>query len=125
MEEDELSDGMIVPGPPASRSSQVPRRPLQRSLLDDVPHGMQSRYEVMRGNVENADGSAGRVFDSVSEPALEPANPLLEAMRRAGTSGLGMDLLARREASLAVKPHESLVGFFNERTVHKPQSRRS
>eukprot|EP00959_Pyramimonas_sp_CCMP1952_P236359 4939504-Pyramimonas_sp.AAC.1 len=35
-----------------------------------------------------------------------------------------MDLLARREASLAVKPHESLVGFFNECTVHKPQSKK-
>eukprot|EP00959_Pyramimonas_sp_CCMP1952_P175158 3660393-Pyramimonas_sp.AAC.1 len=55
--EDELSDGMIAPAPPASRSSQVTRTPLQRSLLDDAPHGIQSRNEVMRGRVENADGS--------------------------------------------------------------------
>eukprot|EP00959_Pyramimonas_sp_CCMP1952_P256092 5348958-Pyramimonas_sp.AAC.1 len=101
MEEDKLSDGMIVPVPPALRSSQVTRTPLQRSLLDDAPHVIQSRNEVMRVRVESADGSTGRVFDSVSEPAPEPAKPLLEAMRRAGTSGPGMDLLARRETSLA------------------------
>eukprot|EP00959_Pyramimonas_sp_CCMP1952_P318678 6668272-Pyramimonas_sp.AAC.1 len=45
-------------------------------------------------------------------------------MRKAGTSGPGMDLQARRAASLAVKTHESLVGFFNERTVEKPQSKK-
>eukprot|EP00959_Pyramimonas_sp_CCMP1952_P356071 7457127-Pyramimonas_sp.AAC.1 len=77
----------------------------------------------MRRRVENVDGSTGS-SDSASEPAPEPANPLLEAMRRAGTSGPGMDLLARREASFAVKPHESLVGFFNERTAHRPQSKK-
>eukprot|EP00959_Pyramimonas_sp_CCMP1952_P095529 1997340-Pyramimonas_sp.AAC.1 len=60
MEEDELSGEMVVPVPPASRSSQVTRAPLQRSLLDDVPHGIQSRDEVMRRRVENADGRAGR-----------------------------------------------------------------
>eukprot|EP00959_Pyramimonas_sp_CCMP1952_P037048 775291-Pyramimonas_sp.AAC.1 len=105
MEEDELSDGMVVPVPPASRSLLVTRAPLQRSLLDDVPHGIRSRNEVMRRRVENADGST-------AEPAPEPANPLLDATRRARTSGPGMDLLARREASFAVKPHVSLVWFF-------------
>eukprot|EP00959_Pyramimonas_sp_CCMP1952_P324701 6796516-Pyramimonas_sp.AAC.1 len=35
-----------------------------------------------------------------------------------------MDLLARREASFAVEPHESRVGFFNERTAHKVQSKK-
>eukprot|EP00959_Pyramimonas_sp_CCMP1952_P054979 1149010-Pyramimonas_sp.AAC.1 len=34
-----------------------------------------------------------------------------------------MDLSASREATLAVKSHESLVGFFNERTANKPQSK--
>eukprot|EP00959_Pyramimonas_sp_CCMP1952_P333120 6975433-Pyramimonas_sp.AAC.1 len=74
----------------------------------------------MRRRVDNADGSMGRDFDSVSGPASEPANPLFEAARRAGTSGPGMDLIACREASLVVKPHESLVGFFSESTFHKP-----
>eukprot|EP00959_Pyramimonas_sp_CCMP1952_P415181 8699353-Pyramimonas_sp.AAC.1 len=73
---------------------------------------MQSRNEVMRRRVDNADGRTGRVPNSVSEPALEPANPLIEAMRRAGTSGPGMVLLARRDALLAVKPHELVIGFF-------------
>eukprot|EP00959_Pyramimonas_sp_CCMP1952_P264879 5538525-Pyramimonas_sp.AAC.1 len=72
--------------------------------------------------VEHADGRTGRVPDSVSEPAPESAQPLLEAMRRAGTSGPGVDPQAQREDSVAVKPHESLVGFFNDRAVHKPQS---
>eukprot|EP00959_Pyramimonas_sp_CCMP1952_P274036 5728206-Pyramimonas_sp.AAC.1 len=66
MEEDELSDGMVVPAPPASRSLLVTRTPLQRSLLDDAPHGVLSRDEVMRRRVENSDGSTGRVPDSVS-----------------------------------------------------------
>eukprot|EP00959_Pyramimonas_sp_CCMP1952_P378610 7930884-Pyramimonas_sp.AAC.1 len=44
-------------------------------------------------------------------------------MRRAGTSGLGMDLLARRGPLLPVKPREYLFGFFNERTVREPQSK--
>eukprot|EP00959_Pyramimonas_sp_CCMP1952_P418631 8769809-Pyramimonas_sp.AAC.1 len=35
-----------------------------------------------------------------------------------------MGLLARREASLAVKPQGSLVGLYNERAVHKPQSKK-
>eukprot|EP00959_Pyramimonas_sp_CCMP1952_P044386 927599-Pyramimonas_sp.AAC.1 len=70
----------------------------------------------MRRRVENADGTTGRDSDSVSEPAAEPANPLLDAVRRARTSGPGMDLLARREASFAVQPHESLVGVFNDCT---------
>eukprot|EP00959_Pyramimonas_sp_CCMP1952_P282822 5912027-Pyramimonas_sp.AAC.1 len=78
----------------------------------------------MRRRVENADCRARRGSDSVSEPAPEPANPLLEAMRRTGTSGPGMDLLARREASLAVKPREPIVGIFNDRTVHELQSRK-
>eukprot|EP00959_Pyramimonas_sp_CCMP1952_P352079 7376809-Pyramimonas_sp.AAC.1 len=62
MEEGELSlsDGMIVPVPPTTRAPRVTRTPLQRSLLDDVPHGIQSRNEVMRRRVENADGSMGR-----------------------------------------------------------------
>eukprot|EP00959_Pyramimonas_sp_CCMP1952_P075609 1580380-Pyramimonas_sp.AAC.1 len=59
MEEDELPDGMIVPAPPTTRSPQVTRTPPHRSLLDDVPHGIQSRSEVMRRRVENADGSTG------------------------------------------------------------------
>eukprot|EP00959_Pyramimonas_sp_CCMP1952_P254718 5320224-Pyramimonas_sp.AAC.1 len=84
---------------PASRPSLVTRAPFQRSLLGDAPRGIQSRNEVMRRRVENVDGNTGRVSESVSEPAPE-----------------SMDLLARREASFAVEPHESLVGFFNERT---------
>eukprot|EP00959_Pyramimonas_sp_CCMP1952_P221899 4639137-Pyramimonas_sp.AAC.1 len=60
MEEDELSDGMVVPVPPASRSLLVTRTHLQRSLLDDAPHGIQSRCGVMRRRIENADGSTGR-----------------------------------------------------------------
>eukprot|EP00959_Pyramimonas_sp_CCMP1952_P192007 4014589-Pyramimonas_sp.AAC.1 len=124
MEEYEQSEGMVVPVWPASRSSLVTRMPLQRSLLDDVPHSIQSRKEVIRRRFQNVDGSTGRVSDSASEPAPEPANPLLYAMRRAGTSGPGVDLPARREASFAVKPHESVVGFFNERAVHRPQSKK-
>eukprot|EP00959_Pyramimonas_sp_CCMP1952_P212631 4448947-Pyramimonas_sp.AAC.1 len=116
LKENRLSGGMVIPVPPASRSSQMTRTPIARSLLDDVPHGIRSRSEVMHRRVENADGDTGRVSESVSVPA--PAKPFLESMRRAGTSGPGMDLLARREVSLAVKPHESLVGFFNECTVH-------
>eukprot|EP00959_Pyramimonas_sp_CCMP1952_P152054 3181342-Pyramimonas_sp.AAC.1 len=54
MEEDELSEGMVVPVTPASRSSLAPRTPLQGS------RGMRSRNEVMRRRVENVDGSAGR-----------------------------------------------------------------
>eukprot|EP00959_Pyramimonas_sp_CCMP1952_P058075 1212359-Pyramimonas_sp.AAC.1 len=46
-------------------------------------------------------------------------------MRRAGASGPGMDLLARGEASLAVEPRGSFVGFFNQRSVHKPQSKKT
>eukprot|EP00959_Pyramimonas_sp_CCMP1952_P226675 4739624-Pyramimonas_sp.AAC.1 len=84
MEECALSGGMAAPVPPASGSSLVTRAPLQRSLLDDAPRGIQSRCEAMRGRVENAHGSTGRVFDSASEPASEAANPLLEAARRAG-----------------------------------------
>eukprot|EP00959_Pyramimonas_sp_CCMP1952_P459245 9477930-Pyramimonas_sp.AAC.1 len=49
--------------------------------------------------------------NSVSEPIPEPAIPLLEAARKAGTSGLGMDLLASRTASPAARPYESHVGF--------------
>eukprot|EP00959_Pyramimonas_sp_CCMP1952_P403933 8464264-Pyramimonas_sp.AAC.1 len=45
-------------------------------------------------------------------------------MRRAGTSEPGMDLLARREAPFAAKPRASPAGFFNERAVHKPQSKK-
>eukprot|EP00959_Pyramimonas_sp_CCMP1952_P212340 4443171-Pyramimonas_sp.AAC.3 len=64
MEEDELSHGMIFPVPPASRSSRVTQAPFQRTALDDAPHGTQSRNEVMRRRVENADGNAGRISDS-------------------------------------------------------------
>eukprot|EP00959_Pyramimonas_sp_CCMP1952_P269826 5641420-Pyramimonas_sp.AAC.1 len=38
MEQNELSDGMVFPVSPATRPPQVTRTPLQRSLLDDVPH---------------------------------------------------------------------------------------
>eukprot|EP00959_Pyramimonas_sp_CCMP1952_P161595 3379108-Pyramimonas_sp.AAC.1 len=98
---------MVILVPPASRLLLVTRTLLQRSLLDDAPHGIQSRNDLMRRRVENADGSTGWVSDSVSVPAPELANPPFHAMRRAGTSMSGMDLLARREASFAVKPHES------------------
>eukprot|EP00959_Pyramimonas_sp_CCMP1952_P166121 3471933-Pyramimonas_sp.AAC.1 len=107
--------------PPAPRPSQVARTPLQRSLLDDVPHGMQSRREVMRGGTDRANGAAGRTPDSMSEPAPDPANPLSEAVRGAGASGPGVELLESRRASMAVEPRESIVGFCNERTVHRTQ----
>ena len=106
------------PGPRSTRT------PLQRSLLDDVPHDVRGRSEVMRRRLDTGGSSSERRSASMSEPGPEPANSLLEAWERTGTSGSGVDLLQRRAASIAVKSHDSLVGFFNERTVNKPQSRK-
>eukprot|EP00959_Pyramimonas_sp_CCMP1952_P073806 1542744-Pyramimonas_sp.AAC.1 len=59
----------------------------------------------------------------MSEPAPEPAKSLFEAMQRAGASGPGVNLLESRHASMAVKPHDSLAGFFTERAINEAQSK--
>ena len=55
------------------------RTPLQRSLMDDVPHDMRGRNEVMRRRTDGGSSASG------SEPAPEPENPLLDMRNRTGT----------------------------------------
>eukprot|EP00959_Pyramimonas_sp_CCMP1952_P389811 8169125-Pyramimonas_sp.AAC.1 len=60
----------------------------------------------------------------MSESDPEAASPLFEAMQRAGASGPSMNLLVSRQASMAVKPREPLVGFFHGRAINKTQSKK-
>eukprot|EP00959_Pyramimonas_sp_CCMP1952_P197155 4123019-Pyramimonas_sp.AAC.3 len=101
--DDDLMDDDLAIVPVAAQQ----RTPLQRNLLDDVPHDIRAREEVMRRRV-----------DSASEPAPEPASPLLDAWNRSGTTGAGVDVLQRRSANV------SLVSFFNERMTTRGQSRK-
>ena len=94
------------PASPPTATPQ-PRTQIQRDLLDDVPHDIRGREEVMR-----------RRINSATEPAPEPANPLLEVWNRTGTTGAGVDMVQRRTANI------SLVSFFNERITTKGQSKK-
>ena len=61
---------------------------------------------------------------SASEPAPEPARPLLEAWNRSGTAGSGVNVLQGRMASGADRSNKSLVGFYIEREITKTQSKK-
>ena len=88
---------------PEPRSARASRTPLQRSLLDDVPHSVRGRSEVMRRRLDTGESaSSERRSDSLPEPGPEPAKPLLEAWQRTGANGPGVDLFQRRTASVAV-----------------------
>ena len=80
--------------------------------MDDVPHDMRGRNEVMRRRTDGASSV------SASEPAPKPENPLLDMWNRTGTVGAGVDLLQRRNANT------SLISFFNEREITKTQSKK-
>eukprot|EP00959_Pyramimonas_sp_CCMP1952_P415788 8711761-Pyramimonas_sp.AAC.1 len=83
-EDDDHADEIVAPAPPPGpRPPQVARAPLQRSLQDDVPHGLQSSSEEMRRRVYNGERTTGRPSDFMSEPAPGPVSPLFAAMQRA------------------------------------------
>ena len=112
---DEGDDGVDVPpamqqGSAAAAAAPAPRRtPLRRSLLDDAPRGVLDRGEVMRrrlgqtGSASSAQGFERQASASASEPAPEPARPLLEAWNRSGTAGSGVNVLQRRTGSVAIE----------------------
>eukprot|EP00959_Pyramimonas_sp_CCMP1952_P201881 4221342-Pyramimonas_sp.AAC.1 len=82
-------DAIIPQDERASRPPQVIRTPLQRSLPDDVPHGVRGRSEVMRRRlaVGGSASPAGRAQGDASSgsapgPRPEPVSPLLEAWHR-------------------------------------------
>eukprot|EP00959_Pyramimonas_sp_CCMP1952_P030575 641130-Pyramimonas_sp.AAC.1 len=62
--------------------------------------------------------------ESVPDSGPEPESPLFEARHRIGTTGAGVELLQSMTAPIAVETHESSVGFPNEHTVNKTQSRK-
>ena len=108
-EEGDEDVDVVVAAPRSSAAAAAPARaPLQRSSLDDVPHGMRDRGDAMCRLDEAGSASSGPATTrersaSASGPSPEQARPLFEAWNRSGAAGTGVEMFQRGAASTAVQ----------------------